>query len=359
MSAHQPALADVGFVQAWFRARADRLGVPPGSVDVLGVEALSRGVSRQTWRVTATVDGARRDFAVRRDHEAGSVIPTKLSTEYQVYSALAGTDVPHAAPLWWEDDQRWMPDGRPAYTREMVEGDWRLPVLAEDPAKASRWVAERRIALAQEHLGRLAQVHAVDWEKAGLRDVLAVPSGPAEAAAAMVRDCAARLAGYGRLSVAAAEAVRDLLESAPRDLDRLVLCKGTNGHGEEVWREGQIVAMSDWELAAIGDPAYDFAQCQELVADVLVNGQRCWGMPEALAYYRALTGTRVTAERVAYYRRLAALLQHVYTQHAAWVVSGLDAAPVRFVWAATEVGFRSEQRLAAAYAGNLITEQVA
>jgi aminoglycoside phosphotransferase (APT) family kinase protein len=353
------ALEDTGFVQAWFRARADRLGAPEKTIEVLSVEAFSRGVSRQTWRVAAAVDGTRRDLAVRRDHEAGSVIPTKLHTEYQVYSALTGTDVPHAAPLWWENEDEWMPDGRPAYVRQLVEGHWKLPVLAEDPAKASKSAAEHRIALAHEHLRRLAQVHAVDWEKAGLRGVLPVPPGPAEAAPAIVQDCAAKLAGYGPLSVAAAEAVQALLERAPRDLYHLVLCKGTNGHGEEVWRDGRIVAMSDWELAAIGDPAYDFAQCQELLADVVVDGQRCWGMPEALAFYRTLTGTRITMERVAYYRELVALLQHVYARHAAWVVSRLDAAPVRFVWTATEVSFRSEQRLAAAYAGDLITEQVA
>ena len=39
-------------------------------------------------------------------------------------------------------------------------------------------------------------------------------------------------------------------EQLPPGGDRLSLLKGNNGVGEEIWRDGRIVALSDWELAA-------------------------------------------------------------------------------------------------------------
>ncbi|MGA4790628.1 phosphotransferase family protein [Nocardia sp. AB354] len=349
-------LTDNEFVRQWLVHRSDVLGLDSASLSVRDVRPMSRGVSRQTWSVLVDDDSGEHPLMVRRDHEVGSVIPTSLETEYAVYSALAGTGVPHARALWWENDPAWMPDGRPAYIRESIEGDWRLPELSMDPAE----VADRRIDLAREHIRRLAQVHAVDWRGVGLDRILGAPESPQDAAATVVDGLLDQLRRYqGAPSVAAAEAIATLRARAPRDLDRLAFCKGTNGHGEEVWRDGRIVAMSDWELAAIGDPAFDFAQCQELVADIVVDNRRIWGMPEALAYYGELTGSTVTLERVAYYREVMALLQHVYTQHAAWVVRRHAVPPLRFVWTATEVAFRSELRLAAEYTGNLLTEQVA
>lgn len=349
-------LSDPCCVREWPAHRAPELNLDTDTLTVRSITPLSRGVSRETWSVMVEDTYGEHEFAVRRDHPAGSVIPTSLRTEYDIYAALAETAIPHAKAFWWESEPEWMPDGRPAYLREMIAGSRRLPELSGNPERN----AHARIALAREHIRNLAIVHAVDWRQARLDRVLPTPPSPAAAAEFLIDDLVRQLRSYGAtLTIAAAEAVASLRARAPRDLDRLVLCKGTNGHGEEVWRDGRIVAMSDWELAAIGDPAYDFAQCQELVADIVVQGHRVWGMDEALDHYFDLTGRRITVERVAYYRDVVALLQHVYTQHAAHVVRGSAYPPIRFVWTATEVAFRNEIRLATRYAGNLLTEAVA
>lgn len=120
-----------------------------------------------------------------------------------------------------------------------------------------------------------------------------------------------------------------------------------------MWRDGRIVAMSGRELAGIGEPAYGFAPCQELVADVAVQGHRVRGMDEALDHYFDTTGRRIPVERMAYYRDAVAVVQHVYTQH---VVRGSAYPPIRFVRTAAEVAFRNEIRSATRYAGNLHTE---
>lgn len=349
------SLNDAGFLTRWFRARAEHLDVR-APLEVTAAQKLTRGVSRETWAVDVTASDGYRRYVVRRDHEHGSVIASALETEYAVYRRLDGTGVPVTRALWFETDPDLMPDGRPAYVRELVEGDWRLPVLDDDSPDRD----VERIRLSKEHIDKLALVHGVDWQDRGFDDLLPVPATPADCATTQIESCLESLAASGvEPSPVLAEAVSSLRARAPRDCDRIVLCKGTNGLGEEVWRDGRIVALSDWELAALGDPAYDFAQCQAMIPEIVRDGRRVWGMAEALEYYAQRTGTRVTADRVDYYRDLYGLLQLTYTQHAASIVRGRDDAPLRFAWTATEVAFRSELRLARQFAGDLLDEGIA
>jgi aminoglycoside phosphotransferase (APT) family kinase protein len=355
-------LDDVASVGSWLRHRRDHLvDDVPQDVVVTAVERLSRGVSRQTWTVSADLlaaDGVRtsRGFVVRRDHEAGSIIPTSLRTEYEVYRRLRATAVPTTDALWFEDDPEWQPDGRPAYVRTLVEGDWRLPFLADDdPAHDAL-----RISASRTHLDALAQVHLLDWRLLGFGEVFAVPASPADCAETLIATCLAQLAEFGaEPSPVLAEAVARLRADAPRDVPRICLCRGTNGHGEEVWADGRIVALSDWELAALGDPAYDLAQVQEMVPEIVRDGVRLWGWPEALGYYRDRSGIDVTMERVEFYRRCYGLPQFVYTQHAAAQVAASPSPDLRFVWNATEVAHRSQLRPARVLGLELMTEAVA
>jgi aminoglycoside phosphotransferase (APT) family kinase protein len=127
----------------------------------------------------------------------------------------------------------------------------------------------------------------------------------------------------------------------------VTFCKGTNGHGEEIWQDGRIVAMSDWELACIAEPAYDIAQIQELVPTIERGGRRLWGLDEALTYYRDRTGIEVTPERVEYYRRFYALPMFLFTHNAARQVHLNGNRLARFAWTSTEMLYQAELRFAA------------
>lgn len=354
-------LDDAGFVGRWFRHRVDRLGPGITDVRVHAVRRLSRGVSRQTWSVSAEVreDSGRwsgREFIVRRDHADGGIVPTPLRTEYEVYRRLNASPVPTATALWFEDDPRWRPDGRAAYVRTKVDGDWRLPFIADDSPEQDR----ARIAASKEHLDKLALVHTLDWEALGFGELFPIPSSPADCAENLIRTTLARLAEFQfEPNPVLAESISWLRARAPRDCPRITLCKGNNGHGEEVWADGRIVAMSDWELAALGDPAYDFAQVQEMIPEIHRDGRRIWGLPEALAYYRERTGIEVTVERVEFYRMFYGVLQFLYAHHAAALARRGEPVALRFMWTATEVSFRSQLRLARVFGVDLMKEAIA
>ena len=343
-------LGEIDFVERWFHERLAKIDPQATDIRITSVERLSRGVSRETWAAAGTVCTAGvwtpRQFIVRRDHASGSVIPTPLQTEYDVYRLLRDSEIPTSTALWFEDDAEWRPDARPAYVRSHVSGDWRLPFIGNTDEAYD----DVRIAASKEHLDKLALVHTADWKGLGFGDIFAVPASPADCAENLIRANLAQLAQFQfEPSPALAEGVARLLQVAPKDCPHITLCKGTNGHGEEVWSDGRIVAMSDWELAALGDPAYDFAQIQEMIPEIERRGRRLWGLPEALSYYHDRTGIEVTVERIDYYRDLYGLLQFLYTHHAAAQVRRQQRPPLRFVWNAAEIGFHSEVRLAATF----------
>ena len=83
------------------------------------------------------------------------------------------------------------------------------------------------------------------------------------------------------------DALRSFLDSP-----RISLIKGNNGIGEEIWREGKIVAMSDWELAALGDAAQDWAFSQGMLG--------LWDPDETLAHYEAAAGFKLSPRTMAF-----------------------------------------------------------
>jgi len=301
-------------------------------VAVTDLVSFPRGTSRQTWFVTAREDdsGAVRDLTLRIDHPSGSIDPTPLEQEYFVYERLARSDVPVARVLWWEDEPRWV--GRPFYIRERIEGDWRVSHFSDPDPRYD----PLRIELAREHLRKLAIVHQVDWQSLGFAARLPAPASEADAAHNYVRILARQLATVSEEPMPLAlEACEWLHQHAPV-APRLCLCKGTNGYGEEVFRSGRIVAMSDWEEVSIGDPAADFAFMQGFLQPIKRDGIALWGLPQALDYYRSVSGIAVTAEAVGYYQVIRCV-RLIVLSHNSGAAVRRPGGTVRQAWTGTEV----------------------
>jgi aminoglycoside phosphotransferase (APT) family kinase protein len=235
------------------------------------------GISRETYLVETTNGG----FVVRVDPPGGGIVPLPLRREYEVYRRLRGTDVPVAEALWYDDDPAWF-NGRPRMVRALVEGSASFAPL--EPQAAAIGYAEA-----------LGRVHATDWAALGMTDVLGEAPVAGECAAHEIDTWWAtwervRLEPDPQLR----RVVQWLAEQRPRDEPVVALLKGNNGVGEELWRDGRIVAMSDWELASIGDPASDWAFSQGVLA---------LGDPGAtLAAYERVTGFAIPEHNLAWYR---------------------------------------------------------
>jgi aminoglycoside phosphotransferase (APT) family kinase protein len=302
---------------------------------VLSSERFSRGTSRQTWFVELRRPGAQAQETVvfRGDLSAGSIEPSSLAQEYFMYERLGHTNVPVARVLWWEDDPAWT--DTPFYVREKIEGDWNIPnFLNQDPA-----YDELRIEVSREHMRKLALVHRLDWKALGFDRRLPAPRDEASCALAYV-DNAMRQFNEVRgaaipMMIEAEEWLRRNAPVAPC----ISLCKGTNGFGEEVWRGREIVAMSDWEEASIGDPAADLAFMQYLAPEIERDGRKLWGLEHALDYYRSVSGIAVSLASVRYYEVIRAVRLIIMAEKSAQAVKNSpELAEVRQAWTATEVG---------------------
>ncbi|MBW8911258.1 MAG: hypothetical protein JF564_05085 [Sphingomonas sp.] len=270
------------------------------AVQVTDFTRFSRGTSRQTWFADYLVcdESKVRKITLRSDHPAGAGDPTPLDQEYFIYERLGRTELPVAAALWWEDDPAKTP--RPFYIRNQIEGSWNIPGFA-DPDPRYDIV---RLEASKEHIRRLAQIHLVDWKAHGFDQMLPAP--------------------------------RDTQDAGPAFL-RLMLDKGTNGLGEEVFRDGRIVALSDWEEVIIGDPASDLAMVQGFTEAIVHDGETWWDLDTALAFYRAESGIDVTMENIRYYQLARLFGRGVMFAHTATVVAGTPTSTIRQSWTVTEV----------------------
>lgn len=302
-----------------------------------------RGSSRVTWFVDyrQSANGPLRKVVFRGDPPGGSTIPTSLEQEYFMYERLGRTNVPIARVLAWEDDPHWI--ARPFFIREHIEGSWSVPHFHDADPKYDRL----RIETSKEHMRKLALVHNVDWRRHGFNERLSAPTDEKHCALHFIDSIVSRLESYRLEPIPLlVEAVAVLKERAPV-ASRVCLCKGTNGLGEEVFRDGVIVAMSDWEEASIGDPAADFASMQDFTPEIERDGHKLWGLEQALEYYREVSGIPVSVENVRFYQCVRALGAIQYSQRAAVIVHERKAN-VRQVWTGTEVAFIGKRLLAAA-----------
>lgn len=307
-------------------------------VRVDDISRFGRGTSRQTWFVTATPEGGEaQKFVFRLDLDAGSFGDGPLEEEYFLYERLGHTDVPAAHALWWEDDPQWATI-HPFYVRKHVDGDWNVANFTNPDPRYD----DLRIRVSKEWVRKIALVHSVDWKGLGFDRMLKAPRS--------LEDCGinyvnllmdrfeADMMEGDPIMLECAERLRDTAPPAPR----ICLCKGTNGFGEEIFRGEEIVAMSDWEEASIGDPTSDFAFVQYLVPEIERDGRQLWGMAHALAYYEELTGIHIDPSSLDYYNGLRMLRMELMMARGAIAVHRSPRlAEIRHCWASTETALHS------------------
>lgn len=332
-----------GFLKGYLPERFDCERVEIGEV-----VKFPRGSSRETWFVACElVRGTAREerkLVFRRDFPGGSICPMKLRTEFEVYDRLQTSNVPVAKTFGFEDDPVRLQGQRPFYIREQVEGSWEIPHIVDtDPA-----YAEMRIAVAKEHLKALALVHTCDWQALGFGEIFDVPPSPEDSARTLIESVARELSEFQIEPFPLFTEAREwMLDNAPTVVSRVSLLKGTNGYGEEIFKDGKVVALSDWELARLGDPAYDWAQIQDLIGDITVDGETVWGLQPALDYYEELCGIHVEAASVIYYRMLYSLIGVMFCHNAAIPVTKGTDLSARLCWPSTEVLYRMQRTMAA------------
>jgi aminoglycoside phosphotransferase (APT) family kinase protein len=258
-------------------------------VTVVNPRAMPAGASNETvgFELRVAVEGREwtLPMVLRPQREEGILAPYDVSRQFRVMRALAGTGVPVPAVAWLELGAEVL--GTPFFVMARVRGET-LPLF---------WYgrSERLPAAA----GALAAVHAVDWRGAGLAflsegslsDPLEAELGPWRARAERLRIARAPLL------VALGEWLR---ANQPADA-RMALLHGDPNPGNYLFEGDRVVAVLDWELAALGDPRSDlgfYAALQSVFGGM--SGPR--GDTLLSEAYAAVTGR--SADALEYYEAL-------------------------------------------------------
>ena len=245
---------------------ADRLGA--SSVDVGPLEVPSGGYSAETLLFDAAIDrGAGSTverFVVRRElpeppvypQQAPGELDVEVDIQYRVMSAVANhSDAPIAPLIGYEADDTVL--GGPFFVMGFVDGD----IPREDPIYTSAGFffdarPEQRRQLVDRGLRTMAQIHAIDWQAAGLHWLVATGDHPSTDTQVRIwRDYSDReLDGRDHPVLEAGFAY--LYENMPSD-DGLCLNWGDGRPGNIIWQDFEPACVTDFEAACISSPLVD------------------------------------------------------------------------------------------------------
>lgn len=249
------------------------------------------GMSRETWFADAewgsVNEPERQRLTVRIDHDTGSVIATPIEFEYRVMSSLFGSAVPVAEPLFYEDDESIF--GRPFYVRDCIAGD-ASPKRLYAPGSD-----EFRAKIGRQLIELMADLHTLDWDALGMSAYMPVPETARDAALLEVE----RWRTLWRETAiepkpALAELYAWLERNAPTSIPRVSIIWGDVGVGNFIFRD-DIVGLTDWEQAHLGDPMKDIAAALWRGVDALIPKEELYDV------YQARSGIEIVQENVDYY----------------------------------------------------------
>ena len=269
---------------------------------MVGVEARTGGLS---WDVfTVDLDDGER-VVVKRAPPYGTIDPYDVHKEVAVHQAAASAGIPVPELLGACDD----PDliGQPFFAMAHVDADF--PTSPSSTTGPSGRPTPAAAGPPEQIVDVMGKLHRLDWAAAGLPELV---TGPPEASGAeLMAGLINRWMGNVERDVYPTwapvpilrDAARFLLDHAPEMPDAPpVLSHGDYRIGNLAFRGDELVAVLDWERAAVGPPLLDLGffchplsrRRQPELMGMLVT----WD--ELSAMYAAATGTEPDPKWVHY-----------------------------------------------------------
>jgi NAD(P)-dependent dehydrogenase (short-subunit alcohol dehydrogenase family)/aminoglycoside phosphotransferase (APT) family kinase protein len=246
------------------RLQRDLAGRLPDAtgVAVTKLKPASAGFSNRTLLFDLAYDAADghhvEELVLRLPPEKAPVFPEyDLGRQYRIMERLAPTGVPVPRVRWFEPGRAVL--GAPFYVMDRVHGDAACEVppyhsfgvcLQASPAQRARmwWGC----------LDQIARVHALDPRALGL-DFLGVPADARAANRGVIDYYRKFLDWVGGEPQPILRAALDWLDTHLPRGGRVTLCWGDARLPNLLFRDYEVAAVLDWEMAAIGDPESDLA----------------------------------------------------------------------------------------------------
>ena len=258
----------------------------------------STGYSGETFLFRARWDDGDERLVARLKPSGHTVFNMfDFANEYAAIDALSHkTDVPMARTYGYEPDAKFF--GVPFYVVQQVDG--RIP--SDNPPYAfGGWPADEPPDVQEQMwwsgLEAAAKVHKADWRALGLhaldrgREAVGAPRQRA-----WIEDYVAWIAPTPPKLVT--QGLEWLKQHEPPGTDDPALCWGDCRLANQIFKDGNCVAVIDWEMTVIGDPEMDLAWwiLMDRVLSEGLNAARLPGFPgreATAARYEELTGRSV------------------------------------------------------------------
>ena len=245
------------------------------------------GASREAWFVDVEGPGG----AVRPLFLRYSRRPTPpggafhdLRTEAAVFAALHGTGVTVPRTLGVHPVHE-------AMLAERVSGQTWFQRI-RDP--------DEQVRVAQDFIRNLAALHRLDPAALALPGLLPVKTARTHTLEELGKMRARATSSLAPVDPLVRISLDWLSRNVPDYEAPVVLVQGDTGPGNFLYEDGRVTAVLDWELAHLGDPMDDIAWLSlRTVQDTFTH------FPDRLREYEQLSGHRVDATRVWYYRLFA------------------------------------------------------
>lgn len=229
-------MTDSGLDLPALRSYLDTRGLPAGD---LTAKLLAGGHSNLTFAVG---DGTLRWVLRRPPLGERRSTAHDMGREFRVMSALTGSEVPVPKVLHYCEDPSVI--GAPFHLTEFVEG-----TVHRTTAQTAQLGADRARALSFELVDVLADLHGIDPSSVGLGD-FGRPQG-------FLRRQVARWTGQAQEVLTGVETLVDRLRNGMPAERGGGIVHGDYRLDNVLAADGHVVAVLDWEMAALGDPLTD------------------------------------------------------------------------------------------------------
>ena len=230
-------------------------GLSPDRVGVEGLRRLAGGSSRLLWSADVEIEreeGASALELVLRQDPPGRIAEGRMGLEFELLKAAAAQGVPVPRVHWCDPGSEQL--GAPFFAMDRLAGETIPRRLLRDER-----YAEARSGLCSQLGEALARIHTLEVEGAPWAGALPRPVGGEDPALTEIDQV---VAGYRAFAVEP-HPVMELAERwlrANRPESRsLGLVHGDFRLGNFMFDESGLVAVLDWEMAHLGDPAEDLA----------------------------------------------------------------------------------------------------
>ncbi len=228
-----------------------------------------------------------------------------LEAQVTIQRALDSVGIPVPKQLFTDFDGRYM--GVSSYVMQRVEGE-AAPISWQTTGVIADATPAMRSSMIEDYLRTLARIHAVDWRGLGLGflEKRANDNKPIARETHWYWPMLQRNGTPGAVD-RFAKAYRWIIDNEP-EIARPVLCHGDTNLTNNLFRDGKVVAVIDWEMAFLGTPECDLAYMENMLTPIGQDYMAIDGVPtldDIQRKYESLSGYRL--QNMAYYRVFSTL----------------------------------------------------